>query len=340
MEPNAYLAAKACHQLLHNFLKSSSENNLYSFSSNFNNDNNNPAIVDYHARLNLPSIFPPSFNEELHNSTQLQVLNSYNNFLKVLNHWNLNQLSISYNGGKDCLVQLIIYLAALYQHIIIDKRSHENIIHVNAVYVHTENEFKELVKFLEKTVLQYGLDFTAVYTKINSHELTDYQILDESNTNNTVQGSLGRIKCLFSTTPTLQSGFSTYLNSQKLVEAIIVGIRRTDPYGLTLKLEQRTDTHRGWPDFVRINPILDWHTSEVWYFIKWLQRESLNSEFEISYCPLYDEGYTSLGGCDDTVKNPQLKRKDHNDLNVKFWPAWWIPDDDIERLSRGQKGKV
>lgn len=340
MESNAYLASKACHQLLHNFLNSSSENNLHSFSASFNTDNNNSSILNYHAKLNLPYNYPPSFNKELHNKTQLQVLNSYNDFLKVLSHWDLDQLSISYNGGKDCLVQLIIYLAALYQHIIIDKKINENIIHVNAVYVHTENEFNELIKFLEKTVLQYGLDFTAVYTKINSNELTSSQILNESNIKNNNKSLRGRIKCLFSATPTLQSGFSTYLDSQNSVKAIIVGIRRTDPYGSTLKLEQRTDTHRGWPDFIRINPILDWHTNEVWYFIKWLERESLNSNFEINYCSLYDDGYTSLGGCDHTVKNPQLKRKNYGDHIVKFWPAWWIPDDDIERLSRDQKGKV
>lgn len=39
-----------------------------------------------------------------------------------------------------------------------------------------------------------------------------------------------------------------------------------------------------------LNPIIDWTTAEVWEFIK---------EYNVSYCELYDEGYTRLGciGC-------------------------------------------
>lgn len=39
-----------------------------------------------------------------------------------------------------------------------------------------------------------------------------------------------------------------------------------------------------------LNPIIDWTTDEVWEFIR---------KYEISYCKLYDEGYTRLGciGC-------------------------------------------
>ncbi|KAG0674281.1 hypothetical protein C6P40_001188 [Pichia californica] len=347
MTSNALHAAKACHKLIHDFLKSSSEDPLHSLSLNTTSDNiQDSTILNSHISLNLPTLYPPSFNSILHKESQQQVLQSYTDFLKILNHWNLNQLSISYNGGKDCLVQLIIYLAAIYQHIIENNFNKEiSSIHVKAVYVHTENEFDEQIKFLEKSVLQYGLDFTAVYTKISS-ECNSSQILKENvisldNTiNNNNNNSIGRIKCLFSTSPTLQCGFSTYLESDPSVKAIIVGIRRTDPYGSTLNLEQRTDTHRGWPDFMRINPILEWHTSEIWYFIKWLERDSSNTNFNIDYCSLYNDGYTSLGGCDNTVRNPQLRRKDNFNGNIHYWPAWWILDDDIERLSRVQKGKV
>ena len=46
------------------------------------------------------------------------------------------------------------------------------------------------------------------------------------------------------------------------------------------------------PDHARrhLNPIIDWSTDEVWEFIH---------EYNIPYCPLYDEGYKRLGciGC-------------------------------------------
>lgn len=334
---NAFYAAKVCHEQVQTFLASSPTNSLYSLKSTFDNDNN--PVSNLHNKLHLPTLYPPSFNATLHQSAQNQVLRSYNNFLSVLNHWNLEQLSISYNGGKDCLVQLIIYLAAIYQFVEVEGKGSErepHTIHVNAVYVHTENEFEDQLRFLEKSVLQYGLDFTAVYTTIDANDYDSSQIL----TGKANELSKGKITCLFSPTPTLPCGFLTYLKSNESVEAIVVGIRRTDPYGASLKLEQRTDTHRGWPDFMRINPILGWHTSDVWYFIKWLQHASINTDFAVDYCSLYDDGYTSLGGCDNTVRNPQLKRKDSGKKDVLFWPAWWILDDDIERLSRVQKGKV
>lgn len=358
MSPNALHAAEACHQLVHSFLISSSDDFLHSISIDLKKCNNEHNIINLHKTLDLPTFYPPSFDKQLHKKTQNKVLASYKSFLKILDHWDLEQLSISYNGGKDCLVQLIIYLAAVYQHTIIDKKKintkntnnvnsgnkQTNILHINAVYVHTESEFEGQIKFLEQSVLQYGLDFTAVYTNFNPTTSNSSQVLRKEDSNigkkyndnyNDQYLPLGKITNLFSPIPTLPGGFLTYLNYNTLIKAIIVGIRHTDPYGSTLKLEQKTDTDRGWPDFMRINPILNWHTSEIWYFIKWLQLKSYDSDFVITYCSLYDDGYTSLGGCDSTVRNPRLKRNDSS-----FWPAWWILDDDIERLSRVQKGKV
>lgn len=332
--PASLEITRSCYNLIQSFLNSSPDDCLASVSSTSNDD-----ILKHHKSLQLPSLYPDSFSSSLHKHTQGQVLKTYDDFLLILDRWELHQLSISYNGGKDCLVQLIIYMAAVYKFIVIDKKGksdNPNNFRIKAVYVYTETEFDEQVKFLEQSVLQYGLDFKAVYTLFSHKDNSNKdQIISETISS---EGTAGSIKCLFSPTPTLPCGFLTYLKSDITVEGIIVGIRRTDPYGLNMKLEQRTDTNRGWPDFVRINPILEWHTSEVWYFIKWLERESINSAFAITYCPLYDQGYTSLGGCDTTVRNPKLKRRDLG--NDNFWPAWWVLEDDIERLSRVQKGKV
>lgn len=324
------VASKACYELVSDFLASD-------YNESLNNlkycDNEN--ILIHHKELNLPTLYPPCFDSKLHKLTQEVVLQTYNDFLDILSQWDINSLSISYNGGKDCLVQLIIYMAAVYQFVEIDGKGSRSLdeVLIHAVYVHTETEFIEQVQFLEESVIQYGLDFKGVYTLFQDKESADQmQIINE------LKGGSksGSIECLFSPTPTLPCGFLTFLEANPHVKAIIVGIRRTDPYGAQLKLQQKTDTNRGWPDFMRINPILEWHTNEIWYFLKWMEYKSAKSYFPITYCSLYDQGYTSLGGCDNTVRNPQLKRSD----SFGYWPAWWVLEDDIERLSRVQKGKV
>lgn len=83
------------------------------------------------------------------------------------------------------------------------------------------------------------------------------------------------------------------------LKAIMVGIRRTDPYGSKLLHFQTTDS--GWPRFMRVHPVIDWHYSDIWVFLRILQ---------IPYCMLYDLGYTSLGGTENTRPNPELRIKD------------------------------
>ena len=74
-----------------------------------------------------------------------------------------------------------------------------------------------------------------------------------------------------------------------------MGNRRTDPSSSDLKIICHSSP--GWPDFMRVFPILDWNYHDVWVFLK---------GYDLAYCSLYDEGYTSLGDKHNTIKNPYL----------------------------------
>lgn len=120
----------------------------------------------------------------------------------------------------------------------------------------------------------------------------------------------------------MREAFEDYLSDHPPIKAIFVGTRRTDPHGANLKYFDPTDG--GWPSFMRIHPVIDWHYAEVWAFIK---------ELNIPYCELYDLGYTSLGGTTDTHPNPALKGGEEG----SFRPAYELEQDEEERLGRDSR---
>ncbi|KAH8728790.1 hypothetical protein GQ44DRAFT_608582 [Phaeosphaeriaceae sp. PMI808] len=136
----------------------------------------------------------------------------------------------------------------------------------------------------------------------------------------------------------MKAAFADYLKDTPSVKAILVGTRRTDPHGEHLKHFDPTDS--GWPAFVRVHPVIDWHYVDIWAFIRYLN---------VPYCSLYDMGYTSLGGTTDTQPNPALARQastqrvpqigESNGVidakrKPKFRPAYELEDDYEERLGR------
>lgn len=117
----------------------------------------------------------------------------------------------------------------------------------------------------------------------------------------------------------MKSAFSAYLDEHPWIRGIFVGTRRTDPHGAKLGEFEKTDG--GWAEFVRVNPVLEWGYDDVWIFLR---------EIGEPICCLYERGYTSLGGVNDTIENPALKREDCEG----YKPAWELADGELERAGR------
>lgn len=60
----------------------------------------------------------------------------------------------------------------------------------------------------------------------------------------------------------MKDALARYLTENPRVRAIFVGIRRTDPFGSKLQFFQNTD--HGWPDFIRIHPVINWGLKQIW----------------------------------------------------------------------------
>jgi FAD synthetase len=138
-------------------------------------------------------------------------------------HSSLAELSFSYNGGKDCLVLLILYLAALHTHSV--KTATPLPDKLQSVYIVSPHPFTEVEDFVQLSIDTYHLDL-ARYAE------------------------------------SMRQAFEDYLHDNTHVKAIFVGTRRTDPHGASLKYFDPTD--RGWPAFMRVHPVIDWHYAEVW----------------------------------------------------------------------------
>ena len=102
------------------------------------------------------------------------------------------------------------------------------------------------------------------------------------------------------------------------VRAVLMGTREADPNGAGAEVFQPSS--RGWPPFMRINPLLRWNYHHVWEFLR---------GFRLPYCALYDVGYTSLGVVSSTRPNPALLRPDGS-----YAPAYELLQQELERGGR------
>ncbi|GAB6030627.1 FAD1 flavin adenine dinucleotide synthetase [Chamberlinius hualienensis] len=120
----------------------------------------------------------------------------------------------------------------------------------------------------------------------------------------------------------IKEGLKNFLSANPEIKVILMGNRRTDPNSKLLKTFQATDC--GWPCIMRVFPILDWTYKDVWRFIR---------HFQLPYCQLYDNGYSSLGSRHNTERNPKLCEVDTLG-NIRYRPAYELDEAESERDGR------
>lgn len=191
------------------------------------------------------------------------------------------EVSISFNGGKDCCVVLFLaYAVSLRMGI-------KSPLH--AVLIKIKNQFNEMTDFVNSLV-------KSTYTK----QFIEFIVFNETKSMKNALWDLQAMRPEF--------------------KAILIGTRRSDgAYFKDLKAFAYTDGD--WPKYMRVNPILDWTFSEIWYFMRLLK---------LPYCSLYDRGYTSIDNTLNTVQNKDLLVEN----GVDYLPAWRLQDGESERYSR------
>ncbi|BFZ15775.1 hypothetical protein BsWGS_18814 [Bradybaena similaris] len=200
---------------------------------------------------------------------------------RALEIYQLSEICIGFNGGKDCTVMLHLWYA------VVKKKFPEYSDKLQALYIRSRCPFPEVEKFVQLSRDRYSL------------QMIHYD---------------GRIK----------ESLATLKVKQPFVKAVIMGTRKTDPCSDQLKEFSMTDAD--WPQFMRINPLLEWHYKHVWQFLRQLC---------LPYCSLYDRGYSSLGSMDNTHPNPLLQYIDDRGV-LAYKPAYLLEHGERERDGRNK----
>lgn len=201
------------------------------------------------------------------------------------------QFWLSFNGGKDCTVLLHALVTILYH-----RRAGLSFELLNLLLIQTcEEPFPEQDRFIRRLVAYFRC------------RLVTYQSTD------------------------LKTALWALKGNQTSLEAIWMGVRRSDlPEAVRdrLKPVQVTDIDRGWPQFARLSPLLEWTYSDIWKYIL---------ELGVPVCPLYDYGYTSIGEPSNTIPNETLKKSVDDVEAIKgqyYLPAYLLDQESTERNSR------
>ncbi|KAL0375027.1 UNVERIFIED_CONTAM: FAD synthase [Sesamum radiatum] len=176
-------------------------------------------------------------DEAIKESGDKRLKSKYNSAIYVIQRalalYSVEEVALSFNGGKDSTVLLHLLRASYYLHVAGKNLSIENpqdaeiTFPIRTIYFESPTAFPEINSFTYKTAFTYKLQMDIIR-------------LD------------------------FKSGLEALLKANP-IRAIFLGVRSGDPTGVGQ--EQFSPSSPGWPPFMRVNPILDWSYRDVWAFL-------------------------------------------------------------------------
>ncbi|OIT27215.1 PREDICTED: FAD synthase-like [Nicotiana attenuata] len=160
----------------------------------------------------------------------------YSNAIYVIKRalalYSIQEVALSFNGGKDSTVLLHLLRAGYFLHRAEESCSKdvvdgENTFPIRTIYFESASAFPEINSFTYETAATYNLQMDIIR-------------LD------------------------FKSGLEALLKANP-IRAIFLGVRIGDP--TAVGQEQFSPSSPGWPAFMRVNPILDWSYRDVWAFL-------------------------------------------------------------------------
>eukprot|EP00960_Hanusia_phi_P062070 765034-Hanusia_phi.AAC.2 len=204
-------------------------------------------------------------------NTAEKVLKAVKEIDRLLDIMEPGTLALSFNGGKDACAVMHLVREACSLH-----RTHK-FTHVQPIWFkNPTDEFPQLISFVQQQAAQF-FTHPGQVRSMDGKPLSRLWTLHIANEKDFISGI-------------------SKIQRQVPLRCIIMGTRRTDPG--CAKLSALTASTGNYPPFLRFNPILEWSYRDVWDFI---------ISCELPYCSLYDEGFTSLGTVNDTIRNPALR---------------------------------
>ncbi|KAH8853370.1 FAD synthase [Schistosoma japonicum] len=235
---------------------------------------------------------------------------------EALDKYSHSELVICFNGGKDCTV-LLHLVHAVVQHL--NNSNHESRKPTKLpklLYIRSHSTFPEIEIFVEKTVDVY-------YSSSNEILRPDLEKYEQKQTSVNSQSSLcSKESGVVIYEGSIKSILENFLHDNPEIKGAFMGTRYTDPGARKMSHMMMSDP--GWPQILRINPLLEWTYSDVWDFLRSLS---------IPYCSLYDVGYTSIGSLEDTHPNPQLRYITESG-RIAYYPAYTLDEENCERIGR------